>query len=554
MTTNRHVSWSASTLVGAAWLAGMLLAPPVTIARAPTLTVPTLIGSHMVLQREMPDPIWGTAIPGARVTVTFNGQAVSTTAGPDGRWRLDLAAMAATTAPRSLTIRSGKELLTLTDVQVGEVWGCGGQSNMNLGLRFSSGGGAAAADAPHHDIRLFSAPDDLTPDQVTWTVSTPATASEFSAVCYYFGRELSQDLHVPIGLVASTKGGTYIDEWTHASGGTCASTLLAREDSPRLGGRLFEAKILPLAPYAIRGFTWYQGENDSRDCAAVYLRKLHGLIAEWRAAWGEGSFPFGIVQLPFGRTPDTQAAQLQAFLTVPNTFLAVTTDLPILGGTDLHPANKRPIGIRLAIGARAIAYGEPIESVGPIPDPTRCYVSGSAVVIGFTHLGRGLVTGSSWEPAGAAAPFTLAGPSGGFHPATARIVGNTVVVTSPSVLAPLQVRYTWWRDGRGNLYSAVRIPIEGRRATYTRLPASPFELVIGPQPSGGPPAGGQASPTPRPSSGTPGPSAVTPGPSLAPAAGQDGAQTSEVLVLLAGVVVLLVVGLIAGLALRRRRR
>jgi sialate O-acetylesterase len=361
---------------------------------------------------------------------------------------------------------------------VGEVWGCSGQSNMNLGLRFSTGGSAAAADAPNHDIRLFSAPETTLPGQVTWTVATPTTAREFSAVCYYFGRELSQHFNVPIGLIQSTKGGTYIEEWTHASGGSCASMLLAPRNTPRPYGLLFDTKIEPLIPYAIKGFIWYQGENDSQDCAAVYFNKLRGLIGEWRAAWGEGDFPFGIVQLPFGRTPDTQAAQLQAYQQVPNTFLAITTDLPILGGTDLHPANKRPIGIRLAIGARAVAYGEPIEPVGPVPDPARSYVSGNTVVIGFTHPGRGLVTGSEWQPAGAPTPFELAGPSGGFHAATARIVGNTVVVTSPSVRTPLQVRYAWWRDGWGNLYSAVHIPIEGGRATYTRLPASPFYMIL----------------------------------------------------------------------------
>ncbi len=458
----------------------LTLAGPVVpaTARAATLTVPTLIGSHMVLQREMSDPIWGTASPGATVTVRFNGQSVATTAERDSSWRVDLAPMPATTSPGRLTVTSGSLRLAFTDVQVGEVWGCGGQSNMNLSLKYSSGGALAAADAPHHDIRLFSAPDETTPDQVTWKVPTPGTASLFSAVCYYFGRELAEDLGVPIGLVQSTKGGTYIAEWTHATGGTCTSMQLARDNAPGADGRLFDTKILPLAPYAIRGFVWYQGENDSRDCAAVYYNMLQGLIAEWRAAWGEGDFPFGIVQLPFGRTPDTQQAQLQAYLTVPNTFLAVTTDLPILGGTALHPANKRPVGIRLAIGARAVAYGEAVAPVGPIPDPVRSFVRGRTVVISFTNVGSGLVTGSEWQRAGAPGPFSLAGPSGGFHPATAKIVGNTVHVTSPTVRTPVQVRYTWWRDGRGNLYSAVRIPIEGGRATYTRLPASPFFMLL----------------------------------------------------------------------------
>jgi len=275
------------------------------------------------------------------------------------------------------------------------------------------------------------------------------------------------------------------------------------------------------------------------------LRKLQGLIDEWRAAWGEGSFPFGIVQLPFGRSHDSFEAQLQAFLTVPSTFLAVTTDLPILGGTELHPANKEPIGIRLAIGARAVAYGETIELVGPIRDPATSFVSGNTVVIGFTHLGGGLVTGSEWQPAGAPTPFWLSGARGGFHPATARIVGNTVEVTSPDVPNPVTVRYTW-NYGRGNLYSAVSIPIDGGAATCTRLPAAPFEMMIGTHASGGPPAAGQASVAP-------GPTSVTPGQSPEPSAGHGG-ETTAGWVLVAGLTALLVAISIAAVTLRRRRR
>ena len=379
-----------------------------------------------------------------------------------------------------MTISAGLERLTLTDVQVGEVWVCSGQSNMELRLSASIGGFAAAADAPRHDIRLFSA---------AWTTSRrtrspgrsrmPVTASSFSAVCYYFGRELAQRLRVPIGLIQSTKSGTFIEEWTYATGGACSSMLLARQAAPTVAGTLFDAKIRPLMPYAIRGVTWYQGENDSRDCGAVYLRKLEGLIREWRVAWGNGAFPFGIVQLPFGRTPATQAAQLQAFLEVPNTFLAVTADLPILGGTDLHPANKEPVGLRLAIGARSVAYGETIDSVGPIVDPSRSYVSGNTVVLRFSHTGAGLVTGSAWQPAGAPREFWLARATGGFHPATAVIVGDTVRLTYPAIAYPARVRYVW-TYGRGNLYASVRIAIEAGRAIETRLPASPFELVLGP--------------------------------------------------------------------------
>jgi sialate O-acetylesterase len=310
-------------------------------------------------------------------------------------------------------------------------------------------------------------PGNTTPDQVVWKVSDAATSGAFSAVCYYFGRELSERLNVPIGLIQSTKSGTPIEQWAHVSG-------------PR-SGVLYESKIKPLMPYAIRGFAWYQGEDNSKDSTDVYLAKLRALILEWRTAWDQDqvNFPFGIVQLPFGRKPPTQEAQLQAFLTIPQTFLAVTSDLPDLGGTAGHPANKRPVGLRLAIGAGAIVYGDGTEPVGPIRDPAASYVSGGTVVIGFTHVGGRLVTGSEWQPAGDPAPFRVAGSDGRFYAATAKIVGNSVQVSSPSVLTPVSVRYTD-TYGMGNLYSDVSIPIQGGARTYTRLPASPFALTFGP--------------------------------------------------------------------------
>jgi len=448
--------------------------------------VPTLFRDHLVLQRGRPDPVWGTAAAGAAVTVSFAGRSVSTTADGGGAWRVDLPPLPATRKPLVMTIASGTRRITIRDVQVGEVWVCSGQSNMELPLRASIGGAAAAAGAPQHDIRLFMAAWTTIPARTAWTLPTPAAASAFSAACFYFGRELAQRLGVPIGLIQSTKSGTYIAEWTHATGGTCSGIELTRRGPPPVVAGLYEAKIAPLIPYGIRGVTWYQGENDSRDCGAVYYRKLRGLIGEWRAAWGQGAFPFGVVQLPFTRTPVTMMAQLLAAETIPGVFLAVTADLPILGGTELHPANKEPVDLRLAIGARAVAYGDDVPAGGPVPDRDATTVVGSTVRVAFRQVGLGLVTGSSWQPAGAPGPFYIAGPSGGFHLAQARIVGDEVVLRSPSVAIPLKVRYVWTK-ARGNLYSRVRIAIAGGRATYTRLPASPFELVVGTTDLGPPP-------------------------------------------------------------------
>src|SRR6185436_1916738 len=188
---------------------------------------------------------------------------------------------------------------------------------------------------PNHNIRLFQLKGSDTPSMHVWTLSDTTNASGFSAVCFYFGRELSQDLNVPIGLIQSTSSGTAIEEWSHFAGGTT-------------DGHLYDTKIKSLMPYGIKGITWYQGEANPSDF--TYYDQLKGLIEEWRAAWGQGNFAFGIVELPFNRPPLIREQELHAFQTVPATFLSVISDLPDLGGTGGHPANKAPVGMRLAIG------------------------------------------------------------------------------------------------------------------------------------------------------------------------------------------------------------
>ena len=463
--------------------------------KAATLATPTHIAPHMILQRNMTVPIWGTGTVGATVTVSFNGQNVSTTIGSDGKWRVNLAPMTATPSPLTMTITSSdSQTLTYTDVQVGEVWVCSGQSNMEVTLSSSTGGAAFVTDSPNHNIRLFTERGNTLPGSVTWTVSNTTTSSGFSAVCYYFGLELSQSLNVPIGLFDAGKSGTPIEQWTHAGGGS---------------GSLYDSKIKPLQPYAIRGVNWYQGEDDARQTTEWYYTRLQGLINEWRTDWGQGNFPFGIVQLPIGRKAATREAQLQVFQTVPNTFLAIITDLP--DGYDAHPSNKRPVGLRLAIGARSLVYGESFEPVGPIPNPSGSYVIGNTAVVSFTHLGGGLVTGSEYQPTGAPVPVYLAGSNGTYYAATASIVGNTLQASSASVPNPVSIRYTW-EYSQGNLYSIVSIPMEGGASTYTRLPATSFQITL------------SSSPTPTPvNSPTP---TNTPLPTFTPTVGPSPTPTN----------------------------
>src|SRR6185436_8655667 len=332
-------------------------------------------------------------------------------------------------------------------------------------------GPETAADAPNHNIRLFRESSGGTPTGVVWTVADATTAGAFSAVCYFFAHKLAHTLQpatLPIGLIQAATVGTAINTWTHYNG-----------DS----GVQYDEQGKPLQPYAVRGVNYYQGESDSNATPPLYTNSLIYLINEWRADWGQGNFPFQIVQLPGSLNWATlREQQLQAWLGTTNTSMTVEVDLPSGGG--LHPLTKRPIGDRLAAAARNLWYGDTtIESSGPLRDPAHSYVSGNQMVIAFTHLAGGLVTGSEWLPGGAPSPFLLAGINGKYYSGTASIVGNTIVVTSASVPSPVSVRYVW-DVAQGNVYNT------------DNLPASPFEMTLAGSPTATP--GPTATPTSTP--------------------------------------------------------
>lgn len=420
------------------------------------LTMSPIFRSGMVLQRGVPVPVFGTAAPGAEVTVQLGEQSVSSTAGTDGKWQITLAAMPASTSASTMTVLSGASTMSFTDVQVGEVWLCSGQSNMGRPVSSANGGSAAIADAGNHNIRLFRMTGGKGPATSAWTVSNSTTAADFSAVCYWMGLELSQQLAVPIGLIQATHDGTAISSWMHAFGGN---------------GEDYDAMVRPLQPFAIRGVAWYQGESNGGDTG--YEPKLTSMISEWRTDWGIAGLSFGIVQLTWRPSGWTAAreAQLRVSQSVANTFLVVTTDLPV--SNSLHPSEKKPVGIRLAIGAKGAVYGEAIDHSGPIRNPATVSVSGSVIVVEFSHAASGLFTGDGKPPG----PFKVAGVNGRFQTAGATIVGNTLRISSSSVAAPRTVRLGW-DYGVSNLYSRVSIPTQGGTVFLDRLPASHFELKL----------------------------------------------------------------------------
>ena len=633
-------------------LSPVLLALPAQAA----LQLGSPFADHMILQRERPAPIWGTAAPGDRILVAFAGQVKSVRADATGGWQVNLDPLQASEAPRSLVVTSpgAQETIRIEDVLVGEVWLCGGQSNMERplgprwGLKPVVGADAAAAAANYPLIRQLyvdqqTAPSPRGTTAMHWTVCSPRTALDFTAVGFFFARDLHQRLGVPVGIIHSSWGGTPAQSWTSAAGldafpdfqpqvqtladavahpekaraalqarfdewyfkhdpGTSSPVSWADPaletndwsaielpaswksgfdgvvwlrrrldlpaswrgedielrlsaiddadttwvngaemgrtdgwDTPRIyrvpgsllkkegnliairaldagnnGGLwndnlplearaldgsfspvslrgpwlirystelrqmgqppqepnkgpgtptvLYNGMIAPLVPYALRGFAFYQGEANVWN-SRQYRSLLPALIADWRKHWGDDTLPFLFVQIaPYkDMWPEIREAQLLAWQNTPNTAMAVTIDCG--DAEDIHPADKAPVGARLALAARALAYGEAIEYSGPVFSGLD--VQGGRAVLTFKHLGGGLVAKD-----GPLTGFTIAGANGEFHPAEARIAGDTVEVSSPDVPQPRRVRYGWANVASGNLFNRAG------------LPASPFRSDV----------------------------------------------------------------------------
>ena len=454
-----------------------------------TVKVNNLFSNGMVLQRGVEVPVWGTAADGEKVSIEFLEQTVTTTA-KNGRWMVHLKKLKAG-GPFTMTIK-GENTIVITDVLVGEVWLASGQSNMAFTLSRASNAESAQATAADPLLRFFAvahlATDESQPNaEGVWKESTPQTATNFSAVAYFFGRDLRKTLNVPIGLIDSSVGGTPAEAWASrstleadpelkqmlinyadavkkfkASPKKPANPKQKTDPDPSHSSKrpsgLFNAMIAPLQPYAIAGVIWYQGEANSPR-AAQYQKLFPAMIRDWRTGWAQGDFPFLFVQIaPHERmTPEIREAQLLTSQKVPRTAMAVITDVG--EEKDIHPKQKEPVGHRLALAARAIAYGEKIEYSGPIYKSMK--VKGDRAVLSFTHTEGGLIA-----QGGELKGFTVAGPDGKFVTAKAAIEGNTVVVSSEAVPQPTAVRYGWAAFPEVNLFNKAG------------LPASPFRTDI----------------------------------------------------------------------------
>ncbi len=489
----------------------LLVALLSAVGASAQVTLPRVLSNHMVVQRELPVHVWGKSTPGEGVSVSFRGETRTTSTGPLGKWSVYLKPGAAG-GPFALTVtgtpaNGAAQTVTLDDVLVGDVWVASGQSNMEFAMRQAA---TAEQDLPHAgnaQIRLLmvkkKAVDYPLDDVETegWTVSTPETARDFSAVGWYFAREIEEREHVPVGVIDSTWGGTVADAWTRveALGADAAlapvfaawgkmtereTDALAREKdeerqiaeakaagkpSPQFAwhpeldswgpGMLWNGMIAPLTALPIRGVIWYQGESNSALARApLYHRVFSTMIEDWRHEWGEGDFPFLFVQISNFKSNATEdwaelREQQLKTLDLRNTAMAVTIDI---GNPDnVHPTDKVDVGHRLALAARAIEYGEDISYSGPIF--RQATPEGASIRVWFEHHAKGLAA-----KGGELTGFEVAGADGRFVAATAKIDGNTVVAGSPDVAEPVYVRYGWANSPQCNLFNG-----EG-------LPASPF--------------------------------------------------------------------------------
>ncbi len=490
--------WGLSTLGASGLLYGM--ETPVS-----KLKVPSIFSDNMVLQRGLPVPVWGTAPSGGRVSVRFKGRQKTAEADAQGQWMVRLEALEASARPETLTVSGAAGQLVFTNVLVGEVWLCSGQSNMECSFGYLKRSDEVKG-VNNPLLRLTSGSG--------WNICTADSLQAFSCVGYYFGLKVWKELHVPVGLINISQGCSSIEAWMtpeslKANGslidrnGVClfeemkkfrqfaadydrcdasekervfrehcesqysfARGYLGKDGKPKrenykdilwhMGtvkpAHQYSARIAPVAPFAMKGVIWYQGETNVGE--PQYALKQQILIASWRDLWKEGDFPFYSVQIApykgYPKLPEFWLEQYEAARKIPRTGLVSTVDISDI--EDCHPLNKRDVGLRLALLALRDAYGKK-DLVASGPTYRAATVEGDKITVAFDSIGEGLTTRDGQSPNW----FEIAGADGKFMKAVAELRDNRVVVHSPAA-NPVYVRYAWHCRAEPNLCNKEGLP------------------------------------------------------------------------------------------------
>lgn len=491
-------------------VAAMLAASVASVALA-DVKLPAIFSDNMVLQKGTKVPVFGWADAGEAVTVKAGTLTAQATAGPDGKFQAILDTTALAAQPAFDVTVAGKNTLTIKNAIVGEVWVASGQSNMEWVVRNSNNAEAEIKNSANPLIRMFTVKKAIAQEPQKdcvgkWELAAPEATGAFSAVGYFFARELNAQLKVPVGVIHTSWGGTPAESWTSTAGlksDPDFAPILERfakavenypaaqakwkeavkkweadgkkgrapgapmgPNNPHAPSGLYNAMIMPVVPYAIKGAIWYQGESNAGR-AYQYRKLFPAMITDWRKTWNQGDFSFYFVQLAnfLGKDKDpvdSDWAELREAQTMtlklPNTGMAVITDIG--EEKDIHPKNKQDVGKRLAQWALNKDYGKTdVVASGPLYQSMK--VEGDSIRITFDFAQCGLTTKPRADhPASAQklTGFAICGEDKKFVWADAKIDGQTVVVKSPAVTRPVAVRYSWNNNPDGNLYNCANLP------------------------------------------------------------------------------------------------
>jgi sialate O-acetylesterase len=448
------------------------------------IRLPKIIGDNMVLQRNQPVPVWGWTKTGSTVKVSFAGQVKTAVADVNGYWKVALTAMPANEKPQRMTITADTSTINLKNILVGEVWFCSGQSNMEYNLKLMPGyskpakgidSAALELATSNPNIRLFKVEKVYSSPDVTtkgWNESSGNALEVFSAVGYYFAKNVYNKLHVPIGMIASSWGGTRIEPWVSEEAFVSLPAFSTEKgtkpfllDSVPVG-KIYKSMVEPLQPYAVRGFLWYQGESNCmiNEKNMRYAEKMQALIDSWRIGFNEPKAPFYSVMIaPYYYTkrhdhvphtaetlPEFWEQQIES-TRIPNTDIISVTDL-VDDFRNIHPSYKWEVGRRMALVALAKDYGFK-NTVYSGPRYQKMELKDGKAILYFSNTnGLKASDGQSLNC------FTIAGTDGNYMNADAKIVGNTVVVSCLLVPKPKNVRFAWTETSTPNLVNGVGFP------------------------------------------------------------------------------------------------